>query len=74
MTPGTSRLKTSESTFTQWARLARDFEKQTDVVTWESRAQSDFVKNSNGDLVITDDAVLELVNKQPCRVNKALNR
>jgi hypothetical protein len=53
-----------ESSFSQWVRLVRDPKKQTDAVTWESRDQGEFVKNSSGDLVITDDAVLEVVNKQ----------
>ena len=60
------------STFTQWVRLVRDPKKQTDAVTWESQDQGEFVKNSNGDLVITDDAVLELVNKQIDEFIKAM--
>lgn len=61
-----------ESTFSQTVRLARDPKKQSEAATWESRAQGDFVKNSNGDLVVTDDAVLELVNKQVDEFIKAL--
>ena len=53
-----------ESTFSQSVRLARDPKNEAEAATWESRTQGDFVKNSNGDLVVTDDAVLELVNKQ----------
>jgi hypothetical protein len=53
-----------ESRFSQWVRLVRDPKKQTDAVTWQSRIQGEFVKNTGGELVITDDAVLELVNKQ----------
>ena len=61
-----------ESRFTQWVRLARDPKKQTDAVTWESQDQGEFVKNSSGELVVTDDAVLELVNKQVDEFIKAL--
>jgi len=61
-----------ESTFAQRVSLVRDPKKQTDAVTWESRAQGEFVKNSSGDLVVTDDAVLELVNKQVDEFIKAV--
>ena len=53
-----------ESTFSQRVRLVRDPKKETDAVMWESRDQGEFVKNSSGDPGITDDAVLEVVNKQ----------
>lgn len=61
-----------ESTLVQRVSLVRDPKKQTDAVTWESRDQGEFVKNSSGDLVITDDAVLELVNKQVDEFIKAV--
>ncbi|HKG45195.1 MAG TPA: hypothetical protein VKB02_00600 [Pyrinomonadaceae bacterium] len=53
-----------ESRFSQWVRLTRNPKKHTSAVTWESHDQGDFVNNSNGELVIADDVVLELVNKQ----------
>jgi hypothetical protein len=53
-----------ESTFSQRVRLVRDPKKETDAVMWESRDQGEFVKNSSGELGITDDAVLEVINRQ----------
>jgi len=53
-----------ESTFSQWVRLANDPEKQTDAVTWKSQASVPFAKTDNGVLVITDEAVLKVVNRQ----------
>jgi hypothetical protein len=61
-----------ESKFSQWVRLSRDPKKYTQAVTWETRDQGNFVKNSNGDLVITDELVLELVNKQVDEFIRAL--
>ena len=53
-----------ESSFSQRVSLVRDPKKETDAVMWESRDQGEFVRNSSGDLVLSDDAVLEVVNKQ----------
>src|SRR5689334_4780963 len=53
-----------ESTFSQWVRLANDPEKQTDAATWKSQASVPFAKTDNGVPVITDEAVLKVVNRQ----------
>ncbi len=53
-----------ESTFSQWVRLARDPEKRAEAATWKSQASGPFAKTDDGSLVITDDAVLKVVNRQ----------
>jgi len=53
-----------ESTFSQWVLLDRDPQKRTDAVTWQSQDSGPFAKTENGLLVITDEAVLKVVNRQ----------
>ena len=53
-----------ESTFSQWVRLVRDPKMYTNAVTWKSEGSGDFAKTDNGSLVITNEAVLEVVNRQ----------
>jgi hypothetical protein len=53
-----------ESTFSQWVRLVRDPKKHSEAVTWKSQDSGPFAKTDNGTLVITDQAVLEVVNRQ----------
>ena len=53
-----------ESTFSQWIRLVRDPKKHTDAVTWKSQDSGPFAKTDNGSLVVTNEAVLEVVNRQ----------
>ena len=53
-----------ESTFSQRVLLARDPQKRTDAVTWQSQDSGPFVKTDNGLSVITNEAVLEVVNRQ----------
>ena len=53
-----------ESTFSQRVLLVRDPEKRTDAVTWQSQDSGPFAKTDNGLPVITDEAVLEVVNRQ----------
>lgn len=53
-----------ESTFSQWVVLDRDPQKRTEAVTWESQDSGRFAKADDGSSVITDEAVLEVVNKQ----------
>ena len=53
-----------ESTFSQWVRLVRDPEIQTEAVTWKSEGSGSFAKTDDGSLVITNEAVLAVVNRQ----------
>ena len=53
-----------ESTFSQRVNLVRDPKKHTDAVTWKSQDSGPFAKTDNGSFVITDQAVLEVVNRQ----------
>ncbi len=53
-----------ESTFSQWVLLDRDPQKRTDVVTWRSQDSAPFAKTDDGLSVITNEAVLEVVNRQ----------
>lgn len=53
-----------ESTFSQWVRLVRDPDKHTEAATWKSQDSGPFAKTDNGLLVITDEAVLKVVNRQ----------
>lgn len=53
-----------ESTFSQWVSLVRDPKKHSEAVTWKSQDSGPFAKTDNGSPVITDQAVLEVVNRQ----------
>ena len=53
-----------ESTFSQWVLLDRDPQKRSDAVTWESQDSGRFAKADDGSPVVTDEAALEVVNKQ----------
>jgi hypothetical protein len=53
-----------ESTFSQWVLLDRDPQKRTDAITWRSHDSDPFAKTDNGLPVITNEAVIEVVNKQ----------
>ena len=53
-----------ESTFSQWVVLDRDPQKRSEAVTWESQDSGRFAKADDGSSVITDEAALEVVNKQ----------
>jgi hypothetical protein len=53
-----------ESTFSQWVLLARDPQKRSEAVTWQSQDSGQFAKTDDGLSVITDEAVLEVVNRQ----------
>ena len=55
---------TVASTFSQWVLLARDPQKRIDAVTWRSQDSGPFAKTDNGLSEITNEAVLELVNRQ----------
>ena len=53
-----------ESTFSQLVQLIRDPEIQTEAVTWKSEDSGSFAKTDDGSLVITNEAVLAVVNRQ----------
>lgn len=53
-----------ESSFSQWVRLVRDPTRQAEAVTWRSQDSGPFAKTDNGSSVITDEAVLKVVNRQ----------
>jgi hypothetical protein len=53
-----------ESLFSQWVRLVRDPKKQSQAVTWKSKDSGSYAKTDTGASVITDEAVLAVVNKQ----------
>ena len=53
-----------ESKFYQMVRLVRDPKKQTEVMTWESYDTGQFVKTDSGDLKLTDEVILEVINRQ----------
>lgn len=60
----TSASPIIESTFSQWVLLDRDPQKRTDAITWQSQDSGPFTKTDDGLPVITNEAVLEVVNKQ----------
>lgn len=53
-----------ETTFSQWVTLVRDPKKHSEAVTWKSQDSGPFAKTDNGSLVITDQAVLDVINRQ----------
>lgn len=53
-----------ESTFSQWVLLDRDPQKRTDAVTWRGQDSGPFAKTDDGLSVVTNEAVLEVVNRQ----------
>jgi len=53
-----------ESSFSQWVRLVRDPKRQSEAVTWKSQDSGPYAKTDSGASVITDEAVLAVVNKQ----------
>jgi len=53
-----------ESIFSQWVRLVRDPKRHSEAVTWKSQDSGPYAKTDNGSPVITDEAVLAVVNKQ----------
>jgi hypothetical protein len=53
-----------ESSFSQWVRLIRDPKSQAEAVTWKSQDSGPYAKTDSGASVITDEAVLAVVNKQ----------
>lgn len=53
-----------ETTFSQWVNLVRDPKKHSEAVTWKSEDSGPFAKTDNGSLVITDQAVLDVMNRQ----------
>lgn len=53
-----------ESTFSQWVLLDRDPQKRTEANTWASQDSGPFAKTDNDLPVITDEAVLKVVNRQ----------
>jgi len=55
---------TVASTFSQWVLLARDPHKRTEAVTWQSQDSGPFAKSDDGLSVITNEAILEVVNRQ----------
>lgn len=66
-----------ESKFYQNVRLVRDPKKQTEAMTWESYDTGQFVKDDSGKLMLTDEVILEVINRQIdefIKVFKAANR
>jgi len=53
-----------ESTFSQWVRLARDPKRHSEAITWSSEDSGPYGQTDTGSPVITNDAVLAVVNKQ----------
>ncbi|HYV13367.1 MAG TPA: hypothetical protein VE980_20855 [Pyrinomonadaceae bacterium] len=53
-----------ESKFYQTVRLVRDPRKQTEAMTWESYDTGQFVKNDSGKLTLTDEVILDVINRQ----------
>lgn len=53
-----------ESIFSQWVRLVRNPKMKSEAVTWTSQDSGPFAKTDNGSLVITNEAVLEVMNRQ----------
>jgi hypothetical protein len=53
-----------ESKFYQMVRLVRDPKKQTEAMTWESYDTGQFVKTESGNLTLTDEEILAVINRQ----------
>lgn len=60
-----------EGGFHQPVRPTRNTDKEIDAVTWESRSVGNFAKSDDGALVITDEAIRKVLNRQLDKFIKA---